>query len=560
MEQRFGYDFSRVRVHSGPAAEQSAQDVNAHAYTVGHNLVFGAGQYAPDTARWRQVLAHELTHVVQQGGGLAAGSGAARLQRLSFSDVLEEGASAYFGPAGGAVVRLYNLYKQPIDDIIASIKESPQHVWEFLKDEVWESIKNHWVRIMAVTVGLIAAEMVVAALTAAPEPTLLTKVIAVILQIAIIAILGYFAAVEVKGAYEEGRKWLSTAKRAHGDPTVITEASRAFVRMVWHIIMAILTVAGVRARIRGATVPRAGATTGSETSGGAAAAGEGEVIPLSSHPRYQPQFQPRPPSPASGQPAASAFGPGSTARQLAPAEQPLTEPVTVPRAPTPAPAEAMAPSATPSAGSPGVQPVPAVAAGVSAATSTKKKPRFVLRLPQQKAPHLGTYRKWLGYLQSDPNYARGNPGQLDKWHQALRLGGSHAIPASVYERGHTLGFTGASGERRIRVPDWSRTQSIPMEVDHIVELQVTPDFMRDYFNSMDNYELLDRTSNGTSGSLLGGNIAAERAKQVAFDPSAKDRVLLFDEVQLDGGTAGERWSVEAIRAGEQLDAFEKHIK
>jgi hypothetical protein len=97
-------------------------------------------------------------------------------------------------------------------------------------------------------------------------------------------------------------------------------------------------------------------------------------------------------------------------------------------------------------------------------------------------------------------------------------------------------------------------------VDHIVELQVTPDFMRDYFNSMDNYELLDRTSNGTSGSLLGGNIAAERAKQVAFDPSAKDRVLLFDEVQLDGGTAGERWSVEAIRAGEQLDAFEKHIK
>jgi hypothetical protein len=98
-----------------------------------------------------------------------------------------------------------------------------------------------------------------------------------------------------------------------------------------------------------------------------------------------------------------------------------------------------------------------------------------------------------------------------------------------------------------------------MEVDHIIELQVTPASMRDdVFNTMDNYELLDRPSNGTSGPLLAGNIRAERAKQVAFDPSAANRVLLFDEVQLDGGTAGERWSSDEIRAGEQLDAYEKH--
>src|SRR5215212_692873 len=68
MEQRFGHDFSRVRVHSGTAAEQSAQDVNAHAYTVGHNIVFGAGQFAPGTQEGRRLIAHELTHVVQQSG------------------------------------------------------------------------------------------------------------------------------------------------------------------------------------------------------------------------------------------------------------------------------------------------------------------------------------------------------------------------------------------------------------------------------------------------------------------------------------------------------------
>ena len=68
MEQRFGHDFSRVRVHSGAAAQQSAQDVNASAYTVGHNIVFGANRFAPATHEGRRLLAHELTHVAQQSG------------------------------------------------------------------------------------------------------------------------------------------------------------------------------------------------------------------------------------------------------------------------------------------------------------------------------------------------------------------------------------------------------------------------------------------------------------------------------------------------------------
>lgn len=66
MERSFGRDFSRVRVHSGGAAEQSAREVSARAYTVGHNIVFGAGQFAPRTHEGRRLIAHELTHVVQQ--------------------------------------------------------------------------------------------------------------------------------------------------------------------------------------------------------------------------------------------------------------------------------------------------------------------------------------------------------------------------------------------------------------------------------------------------------------------------------------------------------------
>jgi Domain of unknown function (DUF4157) len=68
MGQRFGHDFSMVRVHSGTTAEQSAREVSAHAYTVGHDIVFGAGQFAPETREGGRLIAHELTHVVQQSG------------------------------------------------------------------------------------------------------------------------------------------------------------------------------------------------------------------------------------------------------------------------------------------------------------------------------------------------------------------------------------------------------------------------------------------------------------------------------------------------------------
>ncbi len=66
MEPRFGHDFSQVRIHTDERAAETARAVNALAYTVGRDVVFGAGQYAPQTDEGRRLLAHELTHVVQQ--------------------------------------------------------------------------------------------------------------------------------------------------------------------------------------------------------------------------------------------------------------------------------------------------------------------------------------------------------------------------------------------------------------------------------------------------------------------------------------------------------------
>jgi hypothetical protein len=69
METRFGTDFGRVRVHTDEAAARSAEAVDALAYTVGRDVVFGPDQYRPRTRDGRALLAHELTHVIQQGGG-----------------------------------------------------------------------------------------------------------------------------------------------------------------------------------------------------------------------------------------------------------------------------------------------------------------------------------------------------------------------------------------------------------------------------------------------------------------------------------------------------------
>ena len=79
MEPRFGHDFSQVRVHTDAKAAESAQAVNALAYTVGRDIVFGAGRYAPGTPEGDKLIAHELTHVAQQSQDVSAAGATLRL-------------------------------------------------------------------------------------------------------------------------------------------------------------------------------------------------------------------------------------------------------------------------------------------------------------------------------------------------------------------------------------------------------------------------------------------------------------------------------------------------
>lgn len=81
MESRFGYDFGNVQVHNDSLAHQSSADINALAYNNGNHVVFGAGQYQPDSNPGLQLLAHELVHVVQQSGSDQVSTGVPLVQR-----------------------------------------------------------------------------------------------------------------------------------------------------------------------------------------------------------------------------------------------------------------------------------------------------------------------------------------------------------------------------------------------------------------------------------------------------------------------------------------------
>ena len=96
MEARFGYDFSGVRVHDDARAAATAAEIDAAAFTVGEDLVFGAGRFDPASPDGRRLLAHELAHVVQQSHGAPGGAGPIVQRRSIFESLgillgIEEG-------------------------------------------------------------------------------------------------------------------------------------------------------------------------------------------------------------------------------------------------------------------------------------------------------------------------------------------------------------------------------------------------------------------------------------------------------------------------------------
>ena len=119
FERRFGHDFSRVRVHADDTAASSARSAAAMAYTLGADIVFGAGMYRPDSPSGTRLLAHELAHVVQQdrGGGAASEGGAHEAEARAASDRVASGQRASVTLAAPKAMQRQPLSGAPSTDL-----------------------------------------------------------------------------------------------------------------------------------------------------------------------------------------------------------------------------------------------------------------------------------------------------------------------------------------------------------------------------------------------------------------------------------------------------------
>lgn len=106
FEPRFGADFSHVRVHTGAQARETAKSIDAKAFTVGRDIAFAGGQYSPDSHEGQKLLAHELTHVVQQRGGAGAAVAANGISNAGGTAVRQADAGATQVAAHGTSARL----------------------------------------------------------------------------------------------------------------------------------------------------------------------------------------------------------------------------------------------------------------------------------------------------------------------------------------------------------------------------------------------------------------------------------------------------------------------
>jgi hypothetical protein len=149
FEPRFGADFSEIRVHSDAKAAESAQAVSALAYTVGRDVVFNRGQFSPESTAGRELLAHELTHVVQQELGHAMGAthSAAEEEAQNNSQRIASGApSRVRTPVAAGIHRQGD--PNPLDDkakaIIAKAKDTTKALDQRAKDAVMDILRGYY--------------------------------------------------------------------------------------------------------------------------------------------------------------------------------------------------------------------------------------------------------------------------------------------------------------------------------------------------------------------------------------------------------------------------------
>jgi hypothetical protein len=152
MEPRFGRDFGGVRVHTDPAAAESARAVDAHAYTVGQHIVFDSGKYDPHSGPGRNLLAHELAHTVQQHGLQRSSENLSLVETSEYRHLEAEANSVAHSAMSGAG-SVPPLTRHPIQPLISRAAKTDEKPKKEEKTRDWETpdpdLKNAGVKKVA---------------------------------------------------------------------------------------------------------------------------------------------------------------------------------------------------------------------------------------------------------------------------------------------------------------------------------------------------------------------------------------------------------------------------
>jgi hypothetical protein len=144
MEPKFGYDFSQVRIHDDGKAADSARAVNALAYTVGRDLVFGFGKYSPRSSEGQNLIAHELTHVVQQSRWQVPDNNSRDIEIGDQNDFYENCAERISGRFNPETSEPYLAPSRPkLQRKVVCDQEKPDICWSVPDDEPQSSEQNY---------------------------------------------------------------------------------------------------------------------------------------------------------------------------------------------------------------------------------------------------------------------------------------------------------------------------------------------------------------------------------------------------------------------------------
>lgn len=143
MEERFGHDFSQVQVHHDRLAQRSSADINALAFTHKNHIVFGTGQYQPQTDKGKKLLAHELTHVVQQRYGSSPEQGKVQ-PKLSMTPLLQRNNNTIRRfPEDEGIDSTQTIHDELLAEYINETGTPPELASRFSHDyQIWLAVKS----------------------------------------------------------------------------------------------------------------------------------------------------------------------------------------------------------------------------------------------------------------------------------------------------------------------------------------------------------------------------------------------------------------------------------